>query len=70
MSWQPQEAPIRELAGYLKDSLGYDTTTQQSATQVSCLPCPMSSLLRIGRSPSRTAATEAVAERGNVRRER
>lgn len=34
MAWQPQEAPIRELAGYLKDSLGSDRTTQQRATQM------------------------------------
>ncbi|KAL7269399.1 hypothetical protein RUND412_007943 [Rhizina undulata] len=35
MSWQPEEGPIRELAGYLKDSLtGYDQHAQQRATEM------------------------------------
>lgn len=38
MAWQPQEGPILELAGYLKDSLGnpYDVNAQKRATEV-CL---------------------------------
>jgi hypothetical protein len=34
MAWQPQEAPMRELAGYLQDSLGSDRAAQLRATQV------------------------------------
>lgn len=38
MAWQPQEGPILELAGYLKDSLGnpYNVNAQKRATEV-CL---------------------------------
>lgn len=41
MAWQPQEGPILELAGYLKDSLGnpYDVNAQKRATEV-CLVSP------------------------------
>jgi hypothetical protein len=38
MAWQPQEAPLRELAGYLKDSLGSDKDAMQHATQVCGFP--------------------------------
>ncbi|RPB13173.1 ARM repeat-containing protein [Morchella conica CCBAS932] len=36
MAWQPQEGPILELAGYLKDSLGnsYDSNAQKRATEM------------------------------------
>ncbi|CCX15054.1 armadillo-type protein [Pyronema domesticum] len=34
MAWQPQEAPMRELAGYLQDSLGSDRAAQLRATQM------------------------------------
>lgn len=38
MAWQPQEGPILELAGYLKDSLGnpYNANAHKRATEV-CL---------------------------------
>jgi hypothetical protein len=36
MAWQPLEEPIRQLSGYLKDSLsGHDQNAQKYATQVS-----------------------------------
>ncbi|KAI5783640.1 armadillo-type protein [Geopyxis carbonaria] len=34
MDWQPQEAPLRELAGYLRDSLGPHREANQRATQM------------------------------------
>lgn len=38
MAWQPEEAPIRELAGYLKDSLDrYNQAAQRHASEV-CSP--------------------------------
>lgn len=42
MAWQPQEGPILELAGYLKDSLGnsYDSNAQKRATEV-CFDSPI-----------------------------
>lgn len=45
MAWQPQEGPILELAGYLKDSLGnpYDINAQKRATEV-CLASPYGSI--------------------------
>ncbi len=36
MAWQPQEEPLRQLAGYLRDSLsGHDRNAQKHATLVS-----------------------------------
>ena len=36
MAWQPQEEPLRQLAGYLKDSLsGHNPAAQKQATLVS-----------------------------------
>lgn len=36
MDWQPQDEPLRQLAGYLKDSLnGYDQEARKHAEQVS-----------------------------------
>jgi len=38
MAWQPQDEPLRQLAGYLRDSLnGYDRAVQKQAEQVSLL---------------------------------
>ncbi|KAI9751409.1 MAG: hypothetical protein M4579_006092 [Chaenotheca gracillima] len=35
MDWQPEAEPLRQLAGFLKDSLsGYDPTAQKHATQM------------------------------------
>jgi transportin-1 len=35
MEWQPLEEPLRQLAGYLKDSLsGHDQNAQKHATLV------------------------------------
>lgn len=35
MAWQPQEEPLRQLAGFLRDSLsGHDLTAQKNATLV------------------------------------
>ena len=36
MAWQPQEAPLRQVVGYLKDSLSpVDRVAQRNATVVS-----------------------------------
>lgn len=36
MDWQPQDEPLRQLAGYLKDSLNaYDQGARKHAEQVS-----------------------------------
>jgi transportin-1 len=36
MAWQPQEEPLRQLSGYLKDSLsGYNKNAQKQAEIVS-----------------------------------
>lgn len=34
-TWQPQPAPLQELAGYLKDSLGQDEAARSTAAEVS-----------------------------------
>jgi len=39
MEWQPQDEPLRQLAGYLRDSLNaYDRAVQKQAEQVSLQP--------------------------------
>lgn len=52
MAWQPQEGPILELAGYLKDSLGnpYDANAQKRATEV-CLVSPYGSIRALKDTP-------------------
>lgn len=38
MAWQPEKAPLQELAGYLKDALsGHDQNAQRYATMVCTL---------------------------------
>jgi hypothetical protein len=47
MAFQPQEPELKQLAGFLKDSLsGYDRERQKNAEQVSCGPRGFSEMLR------------------------
>lgn len=59
MAWQPQEEPLRQLAGYLRDSLsGHDQNAQKNATVVSFPTIPIASTvnpqLECGRSTQLT----------------
>lgn len=46
MAWQPQEEPLRQLAGFLRDSLsGHDLNAQKNATLVGHLLLSIALLL-------------------------
>ena len=47
MAWQPDETQLRQLAGYLRDSLsGRDQNAQKYATLVSNDPARVSRMVR------------------------
>ena len=46
MAWQPEEEQLRQLAGFLKDSLsGHNPVAQKHASSVSSLLCALISIL-------------------------
>jgi hypothetical protein len=50
MAWQPEDGQLRQLAGYLKDSLsGHNPVAQKNATSVSIDPCCLWSDLLVRR---------------------
>lgn len=63
MAWQPQQEPLRQLAGYLKDSLsGHNHNAQKYATMVWKPPLRPGLVLHKTWSPSDTRLSMMAAD--------